>query len=390
MKYDFYKIVDRKGSDSIKWNHMEESFGRNDILPMWVADMDFKSANEIIDALKERVDHGVFGYTWMQDSFYNALINWVKKRYNWDIKKEWILFTPGVVMGLNLGARELVDKGEKVLIQPPVYPPFYRVMENNKRLVNENPLVDNGERFVMDYEDLEKKIDKDTRLAMLCNPHNPVGRVWTREELKRFGDICIEKDLTIISDEIHGDFVYKGHKHIPLASISKELEDRTITLMAPSKTFNIAGLATAVAIIPNKELRATYEKAIETMEIGSTSVFGAVGFEAAYNHGEEWLDQLLVYLEDNIDYTLDFIKNEIPEIKAYKPDGTYLVWLDFRSLGRSADEISDALINTGKIGLNDGRPYGKGGEGFFRINIGCPRPILEEGLERIKKAVKSL
>ncbi|HLR20870.1 MAG TPA: MalY/PatB family protein [Tissierellaceae bacterium] len=390
MKYNFDEIVDRRGSDSKKWNDMEEHFGTNDILPMWVADMDFKSADEIIAALKKRVEHGVFGYTSEQDSFYDSIINWVKKRHNWDIKKEWIMATPGVVVGFNIGVCELVEEGEKVLIQPPVYPPFYRVMENNNRVVNENTLINDGEKFVMDYQDLERKIDEDTKLAMLCNPHNPVGRVWTKEELRKFGDICIEKDLTVISDEIHSDFVLEGQKHTPLASISKELEERTITLMAPSKTFNIAGLATSVAIIPNKELRETYQKAIKAMEIGGVTVFGALGFETAYNYGERWLDEALVYIEDNIDYALEYINKEIPEIKVNRPDGTYLLWLDFTGLDKSADEINQALINIGKVGLNDGRTYGKGGEGFFRLNIGCPRSILEDGLGRIKKAVKSL
>lgn len=390
MRYNFDEVVDRKGSDAKKWSNLEEVYGRDDILPLWVADMDFKSADEIIDALKDRVEHGVFGYTWQQDSFYDSIINWVKKRYNWEIKKEWILFTPGVVMGLNLGVRELVKEGEKVVIQAPVYPPFYRVIENNGRLVNENSLIHNGEKFVMDYEGLEKTMDQDTKMIMICNPHNPVGRVWTREELERLGDICIENDLIIISDEIHSDFTLKGHKHTPLASISKELEQRTITLMAPSKTFNIAGLATSVAIIPNEELRDAYEKAIEVMEIGDVTVFGALGFEAAYNHGEQWLDELLVYIEDNIDYTLEYIRKNIPQIKVDRPEGTYLLWLDFRDLGKTPDEIEEALINIGKVGLNDGRPYGEVGEGFFRLNIGCPRSILEEGLKRIEKAVKSL
>ncbi|NMB07639.1 MAG: pyridoxal phosphate-dependent aminotransferase [Tissierellia bacterium] len=390
MRYNFDEVVNRNNTDSRKWGTLEEIYGTTDILPMWVADMDFKSADEIIEALKKRAEHGVFGYTWEQDSFYDSIIKWVKRRHNWNIKKEWILFTPGVVMGLNLGVRELVKEGEKVLIQSPVYPPFYRVIENNNRIVNLNPLKDTGEKFVMDYEDLEQKIDKDTKLMMICNPHNPVGRVWTREELIRLGDICIKNEIVIISDEIHSDFILKGHTHVPLASISKELEERTITLMAPSKTFNIAGLATSVAIIPNEELRNAYEKAIEVMEIGNTTIFGNVGFEAAYNHGEEWLDELLIYIEDNIDYAMEYINRNIPEIKVYRPDGTYLLWLNFRGLNKSPEEINEALIKIGKVGLNEGSPYGKEGEGFFRLNIGCARSILEEGLRRIEKAVKSL
>lgn len=390
MRYNFDEIVDRKGSDAKKWSNMEEIYGTNDLLPMWVADMDFKSADEIIEALKQRVEHGVFGYTWKQDSFYESMINWAKKRYGWEIKKEWILVTPGVVTGLSIGVRELVKEDEKVLIQPPIYPPFHEIIKNNNRIISVNPLKDDGEKFVMDYEDLEKKIDKDTKLMMICNPHNPVGRVWTREELTKLGDICIKNNIPIISDEIHGDFILKGVEHTVLASISKELEQNTITLMAPSKTFNIAGLGTSVAIIPNEKLRNSYKNAIDAMVLDKITVFGAAGFEAAYKYGEEWLDEVLEYIEDNINYTLEYIRSEIPEIKVYKPDGTYLLWLDFNGLNKSVEEINNALINVGKVGLNNGSAYGKEGEGFFRLNIGCPRSILEEGLKRIRKAVKSL
>ena len=293
-------------------------------------------------------------------------------------------------MGLNIGVRELVEEGEKVLVQSPVYPPFYRVVNNNKRIVNNVPLIHNGEKFVMDYENLEKKIDDDTKLMMLCSPHNPVGRVWTKEELIKLGDICINNNIIIISDEIHCDLTLKGHKHIPLASISKELEERTITLMAPSKTFNIAGLHTSVAIIPNENLRNKYSRAIEIMEIGNISIFGALALETAYNHGGQWLKEVMEYIESNIDFAIDYINKNIPEIKVHKPEGTYLLWLDFRSLNKSSDEISEALIKNGKVYLNDGRPYGPGGEGYFRLNIACPRAILEDGLNRIEKAVKSL
>ena len=264
MKYNFDEVIDRSNSDSTKWGNLVELYGDKDILPLWIADMDFKSSNEIIQAFKDRAEHGVFGYAYRSDSFYNAIINWVKKRFNWEIKKEWILFIPGVVMGLNIGVRELVKEGENVLVQPPVYPPFFRVLDNNNRVANSNPLKHNGVKFVMDYEDLERRAPG-TKLMMLCNPQNPVGRVWTKEELTRLGDICIKNDITIISDEIHCDFTLKGFKHTPMASISKELEQRTITLMAPSKTFNIAGLVTSVAIIPNEELRNIYQRAIEVL-----------------------------------------------------------------------------------------------------------------------------
>lgn len=390
MKYNFDEIVDRKPTNAKKWNNLEEIYGHKDMLSMWIADMDFKSADEIIEALKKRVEHGVFGYVDMEDSFYDAVINWAKYRYDWDIKKEWILFTPGVVIGLNIGVRELVNEGDKVLVQPPVYPPFYDVLENNGRVLSENVLVDDGERFVIDYEDLEEKLSDGTKLMMLCNPQNPVGRVWTREELSKIGEIAIKNDVTIISDEIHGDLTLKGVKHIPLASISKELEQRTITLMAPSKTFNIAGLVTSVAIIPNEELRDVYAKAIEAMEVDNLSIFGAVGLEVAYNEGKEWLDQVMEYIESNIDYTIDYINKNIPEIKVYKPEGTFLLWLDFKNTNKTADEVEDALLNIGRVILNDGRPYGTGSDGYFRLNIACPRSILEDGLKRIEKAVDSL
>ncbi|NLY45913.1 MAG: pyridoxal phosphate-dependent aminotransferase [Tissierella sp.] len=389
MKYNFDEIINRKDTDSIKWNNLDETYGSDDLLPMWIADMDFKSPQEVIDALKERAEHGVFGYVYKSDAFYNSIINWVKRRYHWEIKKEWILFTPGVVSGLNIGVRELIGENEKVLVQPPVYPPFYRVLDNNNRIANNNPLIHDGEKFVMDFDSLEAQID-DTKLMMLCNPHNPVGRVWTKEELTRLGDICIKNDVIIISDEIHGDFTLNGIKHTPMASISKELERRTITLMAPSKTFNIAGLVTSVAIIPNEDLRNIYKRSIEEMEIDNMNIFGLLGIEVAYNYGEEWLNQLLEYVEGNIDYAINYINKNIPKVKVDKPDGTYLLWLDCRNLNKTADEINEAFLKVGKVILNDGRPYGEQGDGFFRLNIGCPRSVLIDGLNRIEKAIQSL
>lgn len=389
MTYNFDEIVDRRGSGAKKWDENEEMFGTDDLLPMWVADVDFKSPQGVIDALKERVDHGVFGYSFRDDEAYQAIIDWAKKRYDWEIKKEWIVFNPGVVMGLNLGVLELTKPGEEVIIQSPVYPPFREVVEKNDRKVLDNPLVDNGEEFVMDLEDLEAKIGKDTKLMMLCHPHNPVGRAWREDELEALGKLCLDNDIFIISDEIHADFTFGG-RHQPLATLSKELEENTVTLMSPSKTFNIAGLGHSVAIIPNAEVKEKYEARIELMGIGSVDIFGNVAFKAAYNEGEEWLDELLPYLEDNIDFALDYIEKNIPEIKVNRPDSTYLLWLNFEATGKSADEIRDALIYEGKVALNDGRPYGDNGEGYFRLNIGTPRPILEDGLSRIKKAVDSL
>lgn len=389
MKYNFDEIVDRTNTGSKKWDMPDEE-NIEGILPMWVADMDFKSPKEVIDALVKRAEHGVYGYTWREDSFYESIINWCKRRYNWDVKKEWILFTPGVIMGLNIGVMKLTEPGDNVMIQTPVYPPFKGVVVNKDRQVKEISLINNKEKYEMDFEKIENSIDDKTKLFMLCSPHNPVGRVWSEEELLKLGDICIKNNIPIVSDEIHADFIFKNHKHHVLASLSEELEQNTITLLAPSKTFNIAGLGTSVAIVPNEDLRAKYQEAIDYMAIWSSDAFGVVGLTEAYNHGDEWLEQLLVYLEDNVDYTIDYINKNMGKIKVNKPDGTYLMWLDFTDFRQSADEIKEALLNIGKINLNDGRPYGEDGDKFFRLNIGCPREVLEDGLGRIKKAIDSL
>lgn len=389
MEYNFDELVDRKETGAKKWDDFSQYCEVEDVLPMWVADMDFKSSDKIIQALKKRVEHGVFGYGFKSEGFYDSVINWVKERYNWEIKKEWILFTPGVVNGLALANIALVGKGQKVIIQPPVYPPFYRVIENNGGIVSSNPLVYKDGKFVMNYDELESIIDPDSKLLMLCNPHNPVGRVWSKEELERVGSICLKNNIVIVSDEIHCDLSFKGNKYTPMASLSKELEQNTITLMSPSKTFNIAGVFTSVAIIPNEAIRNKVNKIIEKTEIDGVNIFGVLGFEEAYNNGGEWLEQAMEYIEANADYAVDFIRKNIPEIKLDKPEGTYLLWLNFKSLNKSNDEILSALINEGKVLLNDGRTFGNEGNGYFRLNIGCPRMVLEDGLNRIEKAVKS-
>lgn len=390
MEYIFDQVIDRHGSNSVKWDALKEVYGKEDILPMWVADMDFKAPEEVIEALQVKLDHGVFGYNIKSDSLYESIINWVKTRYNWDIKKEWISFTPGVVAALNIAVREFAKEGEKIVIQPAVYPPFFRVLENNKVKPNLNPLIHNGEKFVMDYDSLEKSIDSETKALILCNPHNPVGRVWTREELSKLGEICLAHNLIIISDEIHGDLTFKDHNTIPMASISEEIAQNTITFIAPSKSFNIAGLATSVAIIPNKELREIFENGTAKLEIGKVTTFGGTALEAAYTKGGEWLDEVMEYIENNADLAIDYITKNIPEVKVKKPEGTYLLWLNFKSLNKSQEEIQNALVNIGKIGLNDGSSYGDQGRGYFRLNIACPRSILEDGLNRIKRAVDSL
>lgn len=389
LKYNFDEVIDRRNSDCVKWDTLEDSYGVSDILPMWIADMDFKSADEIIEALKTRAESGVFGYNFRNDGFYDSIIKWVKDRYNWEIKKEWIVFTPGVVAGFNIGIRALTKESEAVIIQPPVYPPFARVINSSNRKLVTNPLVNIDGKYRIDFDDLEEKI-KTAKTLLFCSPHNPVGRVWNEEELNKVAKLAIENKAVIISDEIHCDLTFNGVKHTMIASLSEEMAMNSITFIAPSKTFNIAGLFTSVAIIPNDDIRERVNKEIELMEIDHVSIFGAVGLEAAYNHGAQWLEELKVYLESNADYVIEYIEKNIPKIKVNKPDGTYLLWLDCRELGLDQNALNDLMIKKGKVLLNDGSTFGIEGEGFLRLNIGCSRATVMEAMKRIEKAVNSI
>lgn len=387
MKYNFDQIVDRKNSNSAKWN-ADAIKEDSEILPMWVADMDFKAADEILQALKEPIEHGILGYNIIPDSFYQAIVDWVEKRHGWKIEKEWISFVPGVVPGISVATNEFTDQGDEILIQPPVYHPFYRVAENNNRVIVENQLKYKDEKYEMDFEDMKERITEKTKMVVLCSPHNPVGRIWDKDELEEFGRICIDNDILIISDEIHNDLILKGNKHLPTAMVSDEIMMNTITFMAPSKTFNIPGLFASAAIIPNDDIRDKFNKRLEKWELTNANTFSVAGFIAAYNHGEEWLEEALDYIEDNIDFAVKYINENIDGVKVYKPEGTYLLWLDFNGTGKNPEELENLLLKKGKVMLNKGEMFGPGGEGFFRLNIGCPRSMLEEGLKRIKLAVE--
>lgn len=387
MKYNFDKIIDRSYSNSAKWN-ADEIKKNGDILPMWVADMDFKVADEILEALGEPIKHGILGYNIIPDSFYDTIINWIDKKHNWKIDREWISFLPGIVPGISVATNEFTDEGEEILIQPPVYHPFYRVAENNNREIVENQLKFVDDKYLMDFKDMKNKITENTKLAVLCSPHNPVGRVWKRGELEEFGKICVDNDIIIVSDEIHNDLILKDHKHIPTAVVSDEIMMNTITFMAPSKTFNIPGLYASVAIIPNDTIRERFNERLSKWEMGGANTFSLAGFTAAYNHGEEWLDQALEYIEENINFAVNYINRNIDGVKTYKPDGTYLMWLDFNATGKTSKELENLLLNKGQVMLNNGEMFGPGGEGFFRLNVGCPKAMLEDGLKRIKKAIE--
>lgn len=390
MKYDFDKVINRIGTNTAKWDEVETKFGTRDVLPMWVADMDIRVAQPIIDALKERAEHGIFGYTKMSDSYKEAVCSWMEKRHDWKVEKDWIIHSPGVVPALSIIIREFTNPGDKIIIQSPVYYPFFDVVKENGRELICNSLKEVDGKYVMDYEDLESKIDENVKLMILCSPQNPVGRVWTREELVRLGDICIKHNIKVISDEIHADLVYKGHKHIPFASISEEFAQNTITCFAPSKTFNIAGLQSALLAIPNKKDYEKFTAALGTLDVRRDNCFGAVATETAYTKGEEWLEQLLEYLESNLDFLIEYFEEKIPKIKVNKIEGTYLVWLDCRELGMNREELSQFMIEKAKVALDFGFWFGNEGEGFVRMNIACPRATLTEGIERIEKAVKEI
>ena len=389
MKYDFDQVISRYNTDSVKWDKTEKLFGDKDILPMWIADMDFACPKPVVDAMKERAEHGIFGYTSRSGDYFAAFIDWVERRHNWSVKKQWIRCTPGIMTALSIAVQSFTNEKDKIIIQTPVYTPFTEVIEKNNRELVLNPLkLENG-KYEMDYENLKKiAADTDVKMIILCNPHNPVGRVWPKEELQKLGQICMENNVLVISDEAHFDIVYKGYTHTPFASISEEFADNSITCTAPSKTFNLAGVQMANIIIPNKELRNTFTNKIDQLYLGLSNTFGVTAVESAYKYGEEWFDQFLDYLEGNLTFLKEFIETNLKEIKVILPEGTYLVWLDCRELGMDAKALEDFFWKKAKIAFDEGYTFGAGGEGFTRVNIACPRDILEEGLKRMEKAVK--
>lgn len=391
MKYNFDEIIDRTGTESSKWNKdvLSDLFGEGDLLPFWVADMDFKVAEPILQALRKRVDHGIFGYSVRPDSYYQAIIDWTSRRFGWDIKKEWIEYTPGIVPAINYLIQALLIPGDKVLIQQPVYYPFKNAIENNGCIAVVNQLNYNGEFYQIDFDDFrEKAKDHDVKMFILCSPHNPVSRVWTEEELRKLGEICLENDVIIISDEIHNDLVYSGYKHYMLGSLSEDLAKISITCTAPSKTFNLAGMQASNVIIPNGEIMTKFRKQLERNNIGMQSPLSIAAVEAAYNEGEEWLEELLKYLEGNIEFLKGYLAEHLPKAKLVRPQVTYLGWIDCRAYESDGKKLEEMVIRKGKVAFDGGTWFGAGGDGFLRINYACPRSLLEEGLNRLVKALK--
>ena len=398
MKYDFDCVHSRKGTCSAKWDAVEVIFGSDDVIPMWVADMDFPAAQPIVDALRERAEHPFYGYTQPGDECINAIIDRMDLVFGWKIEKEWIVLTPGVIPALNVAIRALARPGDEIILQEPVYYPFFPSVKQSgcQVVTNELKLV-NG-RYEMDYEDLERCFGP--RLGMhespgrvkalvLCNPHNPIGRLWNNEEVTKAGEIALKHNAVVISDEIHCELLYKGYTHTPFAMLSDEFAQQSIVCMAPSKTFNLAGLGASTIIIPNKEIRDAFNTVRQGVMSGP-NLFALTALEAAYKHGDEWLAQLRDYLDGNLAFALDFFRERVPGITAIEPQGTYLLWLDCRELGLDDKGLRKFMREQARIGLDDGFMFGHGGSGFQRMNIACPRSLLKEALERIEKAVKGL
>ncbi|WP_073074027.1 MalY/PatB family protein [Thermosipho atlanticus] len=380
--FNFDSIINRRGTNSYKWDYGLNK-NNKDILPLWVADMDFEAPIEVIEAIKSRASHGIYGYTFRPDSYYNAIISWFKDYHDTEIKKEWIVPIPGVVPGIAFAIQAFTNPGDKIIIQPPVYRPFYEVINELGRSINPNPLINKNGYYEMDFENLERIIDKRTRMLILCSPHNPVGRVWKKEELERLEEICSKKGILVVSDEIHADIIYKPNKHYVLTSLSEKFHNNIIVLTAPSKTFNIAGLQIGNAFIPNKDLRSKFKSIVHSQHLSMSNIFGIVAAEAAYKYGKNWLINLLNYLKNNAEYVKKNLESN-SEVKTQIPEGTFLMWLDFRKYNF---DIHNTLLQNG-LWLNEGKEFGKEGIGFERMNIATSITIIKKALEIILKVTK--
>ncbi len=388
MPVDFDTVPNRRGTNCFKYDFAREMGMPEDVLPLWVADMDFPTAPAVLERLHALAEHGIFGYTGVKDAYFSAVHNWYAQRFSWETQRSWLVTTPGVVFAIAIAIRAFTQKGDAILIQQPVYYPFAnKVTENDRQLVV-NPLVLKNGRYEMDFADMERKIvDYHVKMLLLCSPHNPVGRVWTKEELLRVGEICQKHGVLVVSDEIHADFTYAGHTHRVFASVKSEFADFTITCTAPSKTFNLAGLQNSNIFIPNRQLRHAYKKELSACGCGGTNCMGMAACQAAYEAGADWLEQLKQYLAGNLAYIRQFLREKLPDIALIEPEGTYLVWLDLRKLGLTEQQQRQLIVQDAKLWLDTGTLFGQGGEGFERINIACPRTTIEQAMQRMEHAV---
>lgn len=390
MIWNFDEPIRREGTNCIKYDLRGETFGEKDVIPMWVADMDFKTPDFIIKSLQNRLNHEIFGYSFRPAEYYSSIIEWLSSRHNWKIGKDDICFCPGIVPALNFCILAFTQPGDSIIVQPPVYFPFFSAVESHGRKLVYNRLTESEGNWVMDYESLISGIDQNTRMIIISNPHNPVGRVWSREELQKLADICLERNILILSDEIHCDLVLPGFTHTPLASLSEKIADNTITCIAPSKTFNLAGLSTSSVIISNPALRKSFTRIVENLHVGGGNIFGTTASIAAYSQGKEWLNALLDYMDHNVDFVENYCMKMIPEIIPVQPEATYMIWLDCRKFGMIGKELQSFFVKRAGVGMNEGSSFGPGGEGFMRMNLGTTHQTVIKAMEQIEKAVASL
>ena len=387
MTYSFDKIIDRRGSNDLKHSVLQERYGRDDLLPLWVADMDFETPPFITEALRQRLDHSLFGYTVVPEELWSTIIQWVRDHHQWEVRREWLTYIPGIVKGIGMAVNVFSQEGDKVIIQPPVYHPFRLTPQGNKREVVYNPLKQLSDGYYeMDFDQLEQVTDEHCKLLILSNPHNPAGICWKQETLQRLAHFCHEHHILVLSDEIHSDMALFDHRHVPFATVSEEAAQCSITFGAPSKTFNIAGIVSSYAIVPNDSIRRRFYTWLEANELNDPPLFSPIATIAAYQQGETWLMEMLDYVEGNIRFLEDFFQQHLPKIKPLRPQASFLVWLDCRGLGFTHEQLIDLFVNKAHLALNDGEMFGTGGEGFMRMNVGTPRSVLLQALLQLKEA----
>jgi cystathionine beta-lyase len=388
--WNFDEPTGREGTDCIKYDRREETFGVKDIIPMWVADMDFNTPDFVVESLQKRLEHQIYGYSFRSSEYFQSMISWIKTRHNWTVEKEWISFSPGIVPALNFCTLAFTQAGDNIIVQPPVYFPFFSAAESHGRNLIYNRLTESEGKWEMDYNSLIAGIDSKTKMIIISNPHNPVGRVWTPEELNNLADICLKNNILIISDEIHCDLVLPGFTHTPMASLSEKIAENTITLIAPSKTFNLAGLSTSSVIIKNPVLRKSFNRIVDNLHVGNGNIFGNTASIAAYTNGHKWLDALLDYIDNNIEFVKDYCEKMIPEIIPVQPEATYMIWLDCRRFGMSGKDLQNFFVHKAGVGMNEGSTFGPGGEGFMRMNLGTTHQTVMKAMEHIERAVASV
>lgn len=389
MKYNFDELIDRRNTGAVKTDLCKKMFGTDDLIPLWVADMDFRTPDFIIDAINNRCKHPILGYTVPDEEYFNSIIRWIDARHGWKLERSWLGFLPGIVPGLAFAVNALTQTGDQIIIQPPVYPPFIHVPSKNDRELIYNPLKVVDGRFEIDLEDLEYKITDRTRMFILCNPHNPGGRTWDADTLIKVAEICHKHGVLVVSDEIHSDMALPGNVHTPFASVSELAEQNSITYMAPSKTFNMAGLVSSSYIIPNGEIRKKFSDFMDNSELANGNIFAYVAAQAAYENGTEWLTEMIRYIQGNVNYIVEFLEKNVPQIKPMIPQASFLIWLDCAGLEMNSHQLQDFMVKDARLGLNKGTTFGPGGEQHLRLNIGCSREVLKQAMEQLKSAINS-